>query len=160
MSLADEILAALREQPTGLSDGALSRRLNTNHVYINQVCRRLADQGAIMRDATTRPLLNRLAGGTNGPPPRQPVSPATPSVDVLANVATYLGDRNPESRYASFDYCFNYFRSFHEGGLSVISSPASTLNNPRCISASISPAGECSVAKRISFSGAAVTLPD
>ncbi len=29
-------------------------------------------------------------------------------------MATYLGDRRPDSRYASFDYCFNYFQTHRE----------------------------------------------
>ena len=41
-----------------------------------------------------------------------------PAVDCEANIRTYLdGDdansgRDPTGRYASFDYCFNYFQSF------------------------------------------------
>ncbi len=37
-------------------------------------------------------------------------------MDVSKNISAYLKDRNPELRYASFDYCFNYFKSFHENG--------------------------------------------
>jgi hypothetical protein len=33
-------------------------------------------------------------------------------LDIERNLATYLGGRKPTSRYASFDYCFNYFQ-FH-----------------------------------------------
>lgn len=36
--------------------------------------------------------------------------------DIDANVMQYLGARRDTARYASFDYCFNYFRSFHEAG--------------------------------------------
>lgn len=40
---------------------------------------------------------------------------------IESNVGAYLGSRNPTSRYASFDYCFNYFQSHREtdrlGGL-------------------------------------------
>jgi hypothetical protein len=36
----------------------------------------------------------------------------TADLDIEKNLATYLGDRKPTSRYASFDYCFNYFQ-FH-----------------------------------------------
>jgi hypothetical protein len=32
--------------------------------------------------------------------------------DIEKNVGTYLGELNPLARYASFDYCFNYFQ-FH-----------------------------------------------
>ena len=38
------------------------------------------------------------------------------------NIAKYLdgatgsGGRKPDARYASFDYCFNYFQAFREAG--------------------------------------------
>lgn len=35
-------------------------------------------------------------------------------MDIESNLAAYLGAREPTARYASFDYCFNYFRSFQE----------------------------------------------
>jgi hypothetical protein len=35
-------------------------------------------------------------------------------MDVEKNLAEYLGDRKPTSRYASFDYCFNYFQEYRE----------------------------------------------
>jgi hypothetical protein len=37
-------------------------------------------------------------------------------VDIEANLTTYLGARVPTDRYASFDYCFNYFRARREEG--------------------------------------------
>ena len=36
------------------------------------------------------------------------------SVDIEANLADYLAARSPTDRYASFDYCFNYFQSYWE----------------------------------------------
>jgi hypothetical protein len=36
------------------------------------------------------------------------------AVDIESNLREYLGDRNGTSRYASFDYCFNYFQSHRE----------------------------------------------
>jgi len=47
------------------------------------------------------------------------------SVEVELNIKKYLdGDggsegRKPDARYTSFDYCFNYFRSFYERGESA-----------------------------------------
>lgn len=35
-------------------------------------------------------------------------------VDIEANLTRFLGTREPTLRYASFDYCFNYFQSFHD----------------------------------------------
>jgi hypothetical protein len=37
-------------------------------------------------------------------------------VDVETNIKRFRGDRQPERRFASFDYCFNYFQSFPEDG--------------------------------------------
>lgn len=37
-------------------------------------------------------------------------------MDIEANLQTYLSERQVAARYASFDYCFNYFRSFQEQG--------------------------------------------
>jgi len=42
--------------------------------------------------------------------------PCSEPVDIEANLKAYLGDRKPNARYASFDYCFNYFQSYREGG--------------------------------------------
>jgi hypothetical protein len=36
-------------------------------------------------------------------------------VNIGANIKCFQGDRHPERRSASFDYCFNYFQSFREG---------------------------------------------
>jgi hypothetical protein len=46
------------------------------------------------------------------------------SPDIEANLARYLGDRGPTERYASFDYCFNFFQQHHERGtLSTLLQP-------------------------------------
>lgn len=37
------------------------------------------------------------------------------TIDAATNLQRYLADRqDPSARYASFDYCFNYFRSHYE----------------------------------------------
>jgi hypothetical protein len=38
------------------------------------------------------------------------------TVDIDANLAAFLQHRTPEARYASFDYCFNYFQEARESG--------------------------------------------
>lgn len=47
------------------------------------------------------------------------------SIDAADNLERYLaGRRDPAARYASFDYCYNYFRSHHEAGqVSALTSP-------------------------------------
>ena len=37
-------------------------------------------------------------------------------MDIGANIKRFRGDRQPERRSASFDYCFNYFQSFSDDG--------------------------------------------
>jgi hypothetical protein len=34
--------------------------------------------------------------------------------DIEANLKEYLGDLMPTARYASFDYCYNYFQSYRQ----------------------------------------------
>ena len=42
---------------------------------------------------------------------------------INANLRKYLDQRQPNARSSSFDYCFNYFQSYREGGdVSVMSS--------------------------------------
>jgi len=35
-------------------------------------------------------------------------------MDINNNIKDYLNERSPIKRYASFDYCYNYFRDFYE----------------------------------------------
>jgi hypothetical protein len=52
------------------------------------------------------------------------------SVDVEANISLFMGDRTPDQRYASFDYCFNYFQSFRESGsIADIAAPENMLHS-------------------------------
>lgn len=37
-------------------------------------------------------------------------------MDIATNVSRFMGERTADQRYASFDYCFNYFQSFRDGG--------------------------------------------
>lgn len=36
------------------------------------------------------------------------------TADIDANLKTFLDDRTPQARYASFDYCYNYFQEARE----------------------------------------------
>ena len=40
-------------------------------------------------------------------------------MDIEGNLAAFTRDRQPDARYASFDYCYNYFQSFREQGRAV-----------------------------------------
>ena len=35
-------------------------------------------------------------------------------IDIDANLRTFMGQRAPQRRYTSFDYCFNYFQDYRE----------------------------------------------
>src|SRR5438128_2716098 len=35
-------------------------------------------------------------------------------MDIEANLNAYVGARDATARYASFDYCFNYFQAHHD----------------------------------------------
>jgi hypothetical protein len=52
--------------------------------------------------------------GTAPTPTR--ATPTSSEIDIERNLRRYLGDRQPTGRYASFDYCFNYFQSRAESG--------------------------------------------
>lgn len=45
-------------------------------------------------------------------------------MDLDNNIQKYLARRTPDARYASFDYCFNYFQSFRKTGVRSLVSPA------------------------------------
>ncbi len=45
---------------------------------------------------------------------RQDVAALRDGVDITLHARRYLQGRRDTARYASFDYCFNYFQSFHD----------------------------------------------
>lgn len=47
---------------------------------------------------------------------RQDVEALRDGVDITVHATRYLQGRRDTARYASFDYCFNYFQSFHDEG--------------------------------------------
>jgi hypothetical protein len=49
-------------------------------------------------------------------------------LDIDGNIRSFMGDRHPEARYASFDYSFNHFQSFRERGrITDIAAPENLL---------------------------------
>ena len=61
MTVANQVLEALRSSPAGMTDAELARLLGKRHQHINQICRALADQGLIVRDSSLGSISNRLA---------------------------------------------------------------------------------------------------
>ena len=47
---------------------------------------------------------------------RQDVVALRGAVDITVHATRYLQGRRDTARYASFDYCFNYFQSFYDEG--------------------------------------------
>jgi hypothetical protein len=51
-------------------------------------------------------------------------------LDIEDNICRFMADQEPEARYASFDYCFNYFQSFRERGrMSDLAGPQNMLQS-------------------------------
>jgi len=54
------------------------------------------------------------------------VRPCREPRDVASNLERYLTEREPTARYASFDYCYNYFQTYRERA--NVSAVAATAN--------------------------------
>ncbi|MGH3304406.1 MAG: hypothetical protein ACRDOK_22545 [Streptosporangiaceae bacterium] len=99
MTVADQVLQALRGNSAGLTDAELAALLGKRHQHINVTCRRLADNGVIVRDGSPGSITNRLAA--DPPPPasaQTKVPPPTEPADddwawegnIQARVVTHL----------------------------------------------------------------------
>jgi len=96
MTVADDVLRALRARPGGMSDAELAAMLRKGHQHINQTCRMLASQGLITRDNSYGGIVNKIAG--DAPPPTRQTPPAAPSTEqewtweghVQSRLATHL----------------------------------------------------------------------
>lgn len=60
------------------------------------------------------------------------------TLNIGANLQRYSPDRTPTARYASFDYCYNYFRAYHERAKWASWRLTGTCRRPAFSSASIS----------------------
>ena len=68
-------------------------------------------------------------------------------MDIEGNLAAFSRDRRPDARYASFDYCYNYFQAFREQGR-VADLAAPENMQVSCLSAGLLP-GQLGHAPRI-----------
>lgn len=103
------------------------------HIQVATSNASTASRGAF---ANRKPLITRVgyglycradggAGQALGRPERRSdtfMRPKSYDVDIDAAVATYLRDRGPSTRYASFDYCFNHFQQ-HRASVAVWGDP-------------------------------------
>jgi hypothetical protein len=97
MTVADDVLRALRTRPEGMTDAELAALLRKRHQHINQTCRTLADQGLIIRDNAYGGIINKVSGVApkrQAPEPRPPVASAaeewTWEGNVQSRVVTHL----------------------------------------------------------------------
>lgn len=96
MTVADDVLDALCARPGGMKDTDLAKILDKNHPYINQVCRRLADQGLIAREHCYGAIVNGLNDGAAAADPQAGQGVSTMTAEwawegnVQSRVATYL----------------------------------------------------------------------
>jgi hypothetical protein len=98
MTVADQVLEALRSSPAGMSDAELAALLGKRHQHINQTCRTMADQGLIVRDSSLGSITNRLATDARPrasdrptvPPPAGPADDWAWEGNVQSGVATQL----------------------------------------------------------------------
>jgi hypothetical protein len=95
MSVADKVLQALRDSPTGMTDAELASTLGKCHPQINQTCRGLARRGLINRDGLRGHLVNRISDVVlpMRPAPIQPSSRSSEwswEGNVQSRVATHL----------------------------------------------------------------------
>lgn len=96
MTPADDVLRALGARPAGMTDAELATMLAKGHPHINQTCRRLADQGLIVRDTSASGIVNRFRGDAPAPvrvAQREPSSTASEWAwegNVQSRVATRL----------------------------------------------------------------------
>jgi hypothetical protein len=67
MTVADDVLQALRARPAGMTDAELAKQLNKAHPHINQVCHRLANHGLLVRDDSHCGIVNRMSDETPSP---------------------------------------------------------------------------------------------
>lgn len=62
MTVADDVLEALRANADGMTDSQLAELLGKRHQHVNQVCRQLAVRGWITRDDQAGEIVNRATG--------------------------------------------------------------------------------------------------
>lgn len=135
VTVRERILAALESAGEAVCDDCMVPRAQIRYrQQSNSTCRQLADEKRILRGHGICSVcgkvkeVNALRDTPSVADPRRPapVSYSSPldldSVDLERNILEFLHGsedsgtqgRGPRDRYASFDYCFNYFQSFRE----------------------------------------------
>lgn len=136
MSLQDRVLQLVRANP-GLTDREITDRLlgrADGQQAVNQAARQLAADRRLARRRRADGLTGNYPSGSLDPDVARPAGvvarePSGPrskgtlarpkelgEADIERYVEAYLSKRDPGARYASFDFCFNYFQSYRESG--------------------------------------------
>lgn len=97
MTVADDVLLALRARPAGMTDADLAKMFGKNNAHINQVCRMLANQGRIVREDAYGGIVNKIRDDAH-PSATRPTAPALSATEpewawegnVQSRIATYL----------------------------------------------------------------------
>ena len=145
---SDRFLDALRSQGQLCDDCIYPLAEFSRRQGANQLGRQLEALGAVSRDKATcfschrSKTVNRLTDGPDAPGVPGPVRVASLRAPVSRTwkvtparfeecVQEFIGGtpdsrgRQADERYASFDYCFNYFQSFREAGeTQLLASPS------------------------------------
>lgn len=61
MTVTEQVPAALRGSGAELTDAEIARLVDKGHQHVNQTCRRLAEQGLIVRDSSLGSITKRVA---------------------------------------------------------------------------------------------------
>jgi hypothetical protein len=107
VTLADEILLALRRNPQGCSDAELALLLGKNHQHVNQTCGRLAVQGRIERDSGQRPIMNRIRPPAEAQPRERSINSLVPEPQPrspFAGAATRAGQPPESATWVARDF--------------------------------------------------------
>lgn len=77
MGQREDVLSILVGHPDGMTDAEIARELKRSHPKAvhqtaNMICRRLAEEGIVLRDTADSPILNRLSNAAVPAAPRRP----------------------------------------------------------------------------------------
>lgn len=78
MTGTDEVLRALGDYPSGLTDAQLAHKLGKRPASVNGICHRLVEEGCIVRDGSSGRIINRTSSEQPSPVLRN--SGAAPSM--------------------------------------------------------------------------------
>ncbi len=94
MTVADDVLRALRARSAGMTDAELATMLGKRHQHINQTCRMLESQGLIVRENAYGAIVNKVSRGEQS-------SPREPRGETGTAALEWAWEGNVQSRVAT-----------------------------------------------------------